>query len=91
MLASHPAARQHVYRKWPTLKTWVVELIETPIKAGISTWVTGSARWIKKICVKYSKGETIITIVDRKNEITALISTSGRWTENRSKMKLGES
>ncbi|OLY78943.1 hypothetical protein AYI68_g6997 [Smittium mucronatum] len=61
-------ARERAYHKWPTLKTWIADLIKSPIKARMATWVTGSARWIKKFCVQNSKGETTITIVDRKNK-----------------------
>ncbi|OLY81567.1 hypothetical protein AYI68_g4325 [Smittium mucronatum] len=61
-------AREQAYHKWPTLKTWIADLIKSPIKARMATWVTGSARWIKKFCVQNSKGETTITIVDRENK-----------------------
>ncbi|OMJ16576.1 hypothetical protein AYI70_g6503, partial [Smittium culicis] len=43
-------ARERAYHKWPTSKTWIVDLIKAPMKARMATWVTGSARWIKKFC-----------------------------------------
>ncbi|OLY79183.1 hypothetical protein AYI68_g6754, partial [Smittium mucronatum] len=61
-------AQERAYHKWPTLKTWIVDLIKSPIKARMATWVTGSARWLKKFCVQNSQGETTITIIDRKNK-----------------------
>ncbi|OMJ24062.1 hypothetical protein AYI70_g1850 [Smittium culicis] len=59
-------ARERAYHKWPTSKTWIADLIKAPMKARMATWVTGSARWIKKFCTHDSNGQTIITIVDRK-------------------------
>ncbi|OMJ07322.1 hypothetical protein AYI70_g12273 [Smittium culicis] len=44
-------------------------------KARMATWVTGSARWIKKLCSQDSNGQTIITIVDRK------IVKKGNWVD----------
>ncbi|OMJ16579.1 hypothetical protein AYI70_g6501, partial [Smittium culicis] len=43
-------ARERAYHKWPTSKTWIADLIKAPMKARMATWVTGSARWIKKFC-----------------------------------------
>ncbi|OMJ11382.1 RNA-directed DNA polymerase from mobile element jockey [Smittium culicis] len=43
-------ARERTYHKWPTSKTWIADLIKALIKAQMATWVTGSARWIKKFC-----------------------------------------
>ncbi|OLY77629.1 hypothetical protein AYI68_g8335, partial [Smittium mucronatum] len=74
-------ARERAYHKWPTLKTWIAGLIKSPIKARMATWVNGSARWIKKNCVQNSKGETTITIVDRKNKNNHSKIHSGLWTE----------
>ncbi|OLY81388.1 hypothetical protein AYI68_g4508, partial [Smittium mucronatum] len=47
----------------------------------MATWMTGSARWIKKFCVQNSKGETTITIVDRKNKNNR--SKIHQWTVDR--------
>ncbi|OMJ24308.1 hypothetical protein AYI70_g1674 [Smittium culicis] len=58
-------ARERAYHKWPTSKTWIADLIKVPMKARMATWVTGSARWIKKFCSQDSNGQTIITIVNR--------------------------
>ncbi|OLY81134.1 hypothetical protein AYI68_g4763, partial [Smittium mucronatum] len=74
-------AREREYHKWPTLKTWIADLIMLPIKARMATWVTGSARWIKKICVQNSKGETIINIFDRENKNSQ--SIIHQWTVDR--------
>ncbi|OMJ21154.1 LINE-1 retrotransposable element ORF2 protein [Smittium culicis] len=49
-------ARERAYHKWPTLKTWIADLIKAPMKARMATWVTGSARWIKKFCSQDSNG-----------------------------------
>ncbi|OLY85458.1 hypothetical protein AYI68_g363 [Smittium mucronatum] len=73
--------RERAYHKWPTLKTWIADLIKSPIKARMATWVIGSARWIKKFCVQNSKGKTNITIVDRKNKNNW--SKIYRWTMDR--------
>ncbi|OMJ18464.1 hypothetical protein AYI70_g5342, partial [Smittium culicis] len=43
-------AREHAYHKLPTSKTCIADLIKAPMKARMATWVTGSARWIKKFC-----------------------------------------
>ncbi|OMJ11664.1 LINE-1 reverse transcriptase-like protein [Smittium culicis] len=45
-------ARERAYHKWPTSKTWIADLIKAPMKARMATWVTGSARWIKKFASK---------------------------------------
>ncbi|OMJ18338.1 hypothetical protein AYI69_g7069 [Smittium culicis] len=45
-------ARERAYHKWPTSKTWIADLIKTPMKARMATWVTGSARWIKNSALK---------------------------------------
>ncbi|OLY78644.1 hypothetical protein AYI68_g7300, partial [Smittium mucronatum] len=31
-------ARERAYHKWPTLKTWIADLIKSPIKARMATW-----------------------------------------------------
>ncbi|OMJ18375.1 hypothetical protein AYI70_g5383 [Smittium culicis] len=59
-------ARERAYHKWPTSKTWISDLIKAPMKARMATWVTGSARWIKKFCSQDSNGQTLITIVNQK-------------------------
>ncbi|OMJ18723.1 hypothetical protein AYI70_g5189 [Smittium culicis] len=43
-------ACERAYHKWSTSKTWIAYLIKAPMKARMATWVTGSARWIKKFC-----------------------------------------
>ncbi|OLY79720.1 RNA-directed DNA polymerase from mobile element jockey [Smittium mucronatum] len=48
-------ARERAYHKWPTLKTWIADLIKSPIRSRMATWVTGSARWIKKFVFKIQK------------------------------------
>ncbi|OLY78579.1 hypothetical protein AYI68_g7369 [Smittium mucronatum] len=49
-------AREPAYHKLSSSKTWIADLIKSPIKARMATWVTGSARWIKKNCTQNSKG-----------------------------------
>ncbi|OMJ20712.1 RNA-directed DNA polymerase from mobile element jockey [Smittium culicis] len=68
-------ARERANHKWPTSKTWIFDLIKAPMKARMATWVTGSARWIKKFCTKDLNGQTIITIVDwkRRNNRSFLV------------------
>ncbi|OMJ15935.1 hypothetical protein AYI70_g6926 [Smittium culicis] len=39
-------ARERAYHKWPTSKTWIADLIKAPMKARMTTWVTGSARYV---------------------------------------------
>ncbi|OMJ16977.1 RNA-directed DNA polymerase from mobile element jockey, partial [Smittium culicis] len=51
-------ARERAYHKCPTSKTWIADLIKSPMKARMATWVTGSARWIKKFCSQDSNGQT---------------------------------
>ncbi|OMJ13060.1 hypothetical protein AYI70_g8745 [Smittium culicis] len=53
-------ARERAYNKWPTSKTWIADLIKTPMKTRMATWMTGSARWIKNFCFHDSNGQTII-------------------------------
>ncbi|OMJ14177.1 hypothetical protein AYI70_g8041, partial [Smittium culicis] len=52
-------ARERAYHKWLTSKTWTADLIKAPIKAQMATWVTGSARWIKKFCSQDSNAMVI--------------------------------
>ncbi|OMJ14071.1 RNA-directed DNA polymerase from mobile element jockey [Smittium culicis] len=61
-------SHEREYHKWPTSKTWIADLIKAPMKARMATWVTGSARWIKKIYSQDSNGN---------DEIIGLSSTSG--------------
>ncbi|OMJ30170.1 hypothetical protein AYI69_g301 [Smittium culicis] len=35
-------ARERAIIMWPAFKTWIADLINKPIKAQKSTWVTGS-------------------------------------------------
>ncbi|OMJ22532.1 hypothetical protein AYI70_g2820 [Smittium culicis] len=71
-------ARERAYHKWPTIKTWIADLIKTPMKARMTTWATGSACWFKKLCSQDSNGQTIITIVDRKRRNNR--SVIHQWT-----------
>ncbi|OMJ17741.1 RNA-directed DNA polymerase from mobile element jockey [Smittium culicis] len=77
---STSTARERAYHKWPTSKTWIADLIKAPMKARMATWVTGSARWIKKFCTHDSNGQTIITMSTGNDEIIGLSSTGGRPT-----------
>ncbi|OLY84581.1 hypothetical protein AYI68_g1251 [Smittium mucronatum] len=74
-------SRERAYHKWPSLIFWIADLIKSPINAIIAIWMTGSARWIKKLCVQNSKGQTTITIVDRKNKNNQ--SKVHQWTDDR--------
>ncbi|OMJ09265.1 RNA-directed DNA polymerase from mobile element jockey, partial [Smittium culicis] len=51
-------ARERAIIKWPASKTWIAEIINKPIKAQKSTWVTGSSRWIKRYCQTDAAGQT---------------------------------
>ncbi|OMJ19345.1 hypothetical protein AYI69_g6661 [Smittium culicis] len=59
-------ARERAIIKWPAFKTWIADLINKPIKAQKSTWVTGSSRWIKRYCQTDAAGQTVISLVNRK-------------------------
>ncbi|OMJ13324.1 hypothetical protein AYI70_g8572 [Smittium culicis] len=59
-------ARERAFIKWPASKTWIADLINQPIKAQQSTWVTGCSRWIKKYCTKNAAGQTVISLANRK-------------------------
>ncbi|OMJ22178.1 hypothetical protein AYI70_g3040 [Smittium culicis] len=80
-------ARERAYQKWQISKTWIADLIKAPMKAMMATWVTGSARWIKKFCSQDSNGQTIIMIVDRKRRNNR--SVIHRWTVARKIGKKG--
>ncbi|OMJ10975.1 hypothetical protein AYI69_g10035 [Smittium culicis] len=41
-------ARERDIIKWPASKTWISDLINTPIKVQKSSWVTGSSSWSKR-------------------------------------------
>ncbi|OMJ15819.1 RNA-directed DNA polymerase from mobile element jockey [Smittium culicis] len=50
--------RERAITKWPASKTWIADLINKPIKAQKSTWVTGSSRWKKRYCQTDAAGQT---------------------------------
>ncbi|OLY78617.1 RNA-directed DNA polymerase from mobile element jockey [Smittium mucronatum] len=52
-------ARERAFYKWPTLKTWITDLIEYPMKSRLDTWVSGTRRWTKRFCDHSAPGETL--------------------------------
>ncbi|OMJ07462.1 hypothetical protein AYI70_g3020 [Smittium culicis] len=82
-------ARERALIKWPASKTWIADLINQPIKAQKSTWVTGCSRWIKKYCTKNATGQTVISLANRKAKnskskiqhwaISRNIKNKGNW------------
>ncbi|OLY81235.1 hypothetical protein AYI68_g4663 [Smittium mucronatum] len=80
-LLKNQYGKERAYHKCSSLKPWIADLIKSPIRERLAIWVTGSARWIKKFCVQNSKGETTITIVDRKNKNNR--SKIHQWTVDR--------
>ncbi|OMJ25328.1 hypothetical protein AYI70_g969 [Smittium culicis] len=59
-------ASERAIIKWPASKTLIVDLINKPIKAQKSTWVTGGSRWIKRYCQTDAAGKTVISLTNRK-------------------------
>ncbi|PVV03369.1 hypothetical protein BB560_002153 [Smittium megazygosporum] len=51
--------RERAYFKYPTLRTWISDLVKQSIKNQTSTWVTGTARWIKRYCQTVGRGNTV--------------------------------
>ncbi|PVU87771.1 hypothetical protein BB561_006185 [Smittium simulii] len=41
-------ARKRAYYKWPTLNTWMPALMAAPMKSRLSTWVSGTTKWVKR-------------------------------------------
>ncbi|OMJ11185.1 hypothetical protein AYI69_g9740 [Smittium culicis] len=58
--------RERAIIKWPASKTWIADLINKPIKAQKSTWVTGSSRWIKRYCHTDVAGQTLKNQIQRE-------------------------
>ncbi|OMJ21070.1 hypothetical protein AYI70_g3699 [Smittium culicis] len=88
-------ARERAYIKWPASKTWIADLINQPIKAQKSTWVTGCSRWIKKYCTKNAAGQTVIPLANRKaknnkSKIQHWLGLVGKLLVEKSKKSLSQ-
>ncbi|PVU87196.1 hypothetical protein BB561_006435 [Smittium simulii] len=60
-------ARKRAYYKWPTLNTWMPALMAAPMKSQLSTWVSGTTKWVKRYCQGMSSEND-------KSKITAWIA-----------------
>ncbi|PVV01889.1 hypothetical protein BB560_003679, partial [Smittium megazygosporum] len=66
------------YFKYPTLRTWISDLVKQSIRSQTSTWVTGTARWMKRYCQTVGRGNTVKALqhrytVNDKTKISAWI------------------
>ncbi|PVU94432.1 hypothetical protein BB561_002550 [Smittium simulii] len=71
-------ARERAYYKWPTLNTWMPALMAAPMKSRLSTWVSGTTKWVKRYCQDKVPGQTAKALALRarkndKSKITAWI------------------
>ncbi|PVU96642.1 hypothetical protein BB561_001040 [Smittium simulii] len=71
-------ARERAYYKWPTLNTWMPALMAAPMKSRLSTWVSGTTKWVKRYCQGMVPGRTAKALALRarkndKSKITAWI------------------
>ncbi|PVV01414.1 hypothetical protein BB560_004167, partial [Smittium megazygosporum] len=57
--------RERAYFKYPTLRTWISDLVKQPIRSQTSTWVTGTARWMKRYCQTVGRGNTVKALQHR--------------------------
>lgn len=74
-------ARERAFYKWKTSKTWISDLIKNPHKSRMSTWVTGTSRWLKKFCSSNEMGQTENSLIFRKtNNNNSVIH---RWAIDR--------
>ncbi|PVV02424.1 hypothetical protein BB560_003124 [Smittium megazygosporum] len=81
--------RERAYFKYPTLRTWISDLVKQPIRSQTSTWVTGTARWMKRYCQTVGRGNTVKALqhrhtVNDKTKISAWIKAhnmrnTGSW------------
>ncbi|PVV04299.1 hypothetical protein BB560_001206 [Smittium megazygosporum] len=70
--------RERAYFKYPSLRTWISDLVKQPIRSQTSTWVTGTARWMKRYCQTVRRGNTVKALqhrytVNDKTKISAWI------------------
>ncbi|PVU88374.1 hypothetical protein BB560_006376 [Smittium megazygosporum] len=83
--------RERAYFKYPTLRTWISDLVKQPIRSQTSTWVTGTARWMKRYCQTAGRGNTVKALqhrytVNDKTKISACIKAhnmrdTGSWMD----------
>ncbi|PVU90345.1 hypothetical protein BB560_006204, partial [Smittium megazygosporum] len=83
--------RERAYFKYPTLRTWISDLVKQPIRSQTSTWVTGTARWMKRYCQTVGRGNTVKALqhrytVNDKTKISAWIKAhnmrnTGSWMD----------
>ena len=60
--------RIRLYRKAPTLKSWLSDLVENPVKSIKRSWVTGTTSWLNRFGPK-GWCELPYSIIVRKLEI----------------------
>ncbi|PVV01476.1 hypothetical protein BB560_004104, partial [Smittium megazygosporum] len=83
--------RERAYFKYPTLRTWISDLVKQTIRSQTSTWVTGTARWMKRYCQTVGRGNTVKVLqyrytVNDKTKISAWIKAhnmrnTGSWMD----------
>ncbi|PVU98320.1 hypothetical protein BB560_005690 [Smittium megazygosporum] len=83
--------RERAYFKYPTLRTWISDLVKQPIRSQTSTWVTGTARWMKRYCQTVGRGNAVKALqhrytVNDKTKISAWIKAhnmrnTGSWMD----------
>ncbi|PVV02500.1 hypothetical protein BB560_003043, partial [Smittium megazygosporum] len=74
--------RERAYFKYPTLRTWISDLVKQPIRSQTSTWVTGTARWMKRYCQTVGRGNTVKALQHRYTDI-GKIRMGCYWTAQR--------
>ncbi|PVV02132.1 hypothetical protein BB560_003423, partial [Smittium megazygosporum] len=57
--------RERAYFKYPTLRTWISDLVKQPIRSQTNTWVTGTTRWMKRYCQTVGRGNTVKALQHR--------------------------
>ncbi|PVU96527.1 hypothetical protein BB561_001116 [Smittium simulii] len=75
------ALRERAYYKWPTLNTWIADLIDNPFKNRLSTWITGTKKWISRFGTagSYGSARKVLEIRARakdKSKISEWISNN---------------
>ncbi|PVV00340.1 hypothetical protein BB560_005284, partial [Smittium megazygosporum] len=83
--------QERAYFKYPTLRTLISDLVKQPIRSQNSTWVTGTARWMKRYCQTVGRGNTVKALqhrytVNDKTKISAWIKAhnmrnTGSWMD----------
>jgi exonuclease III len=56
--------RARAYAKFPTLRTWVAELVKNPLSCRKATWVSGASRWLQR----FTEGR--VALAQAANQLT---------------------